>query len=121
MRFQQAKVARQEQLLKEAHDTIKHLKVATHDREVSIKTTAQSADIQGGGMNFQAVLKSGSNKLKGNSREVNNRVDNSRATGSNPAVNPEGTRQAANVPAVSRAALAVWPIISRVSSPRRGA
>jgi len=34
--------------------------------EVQIKTTGQSADIQGGGMNFQAVLKSGSNKLKGN-------------------------------------------------------
>lgn len=34
--------------------------------EVNIKTTGQSADIQGGGMNFQAVLKSGSNKLRGN-------------------------------------------------------
>ena len=34
--------------------------------EVQIKTTGQSADIQGGGMNFQAVLKSGSNRLKGN-------------------------------------------------------
>ena len=32
--------------------------------EVQIKTTGQSADIQGGGMNFQAVLKSGSNKLQ---------------------------------------------------------
>jgi hypothetical protein len=34
--------------------------------EVNIKTTGQSADIQGGGMNFQAVLKSGSNKMRGN-------------------------------------------------------
>jgi len=34
--------------------------------EVQIKTTGQPADIQGGGLNFQAVLKSGSNKLRGN-------------------------------------------------------
>lgn len=34
--------------------------------EVQIKTSGQTADVQAPGMNFQAVLKSGSNTLKGN-------------------------------------------------------
>jgi predicted nucleic acid-binding Zn-ribbon protein len=39
LKAQQAKVTRQETLLKEEQDTIKKLKVATHEKEVSLKTT----------------------------------------------------------------------------------
>src|SRR3974390_1664874 len=37
----QAQVARQEQILKEAHEAIKQLKAATHDSEVNLKATDQ--------------------------------------------------------------------------------
>jgi predicted nucleic acid-binding Zn-ribbon protein len=39
LRAQQAKVARQEELYREAQDALKHLKVAVHDKEVTLKTT----------------------------------------------------------------------------------
>jgi predicted nucleic acid-binding Zn-ribbon protein len=38
LKAQQARVARQEELLKEAQELLKKLKVATHDREVTLKT-----------------------------------------------------------------------------------
>lgn len=38
LKAQQAKVTRQEELLREAQDTIKHLKVAVHEKEVSLRT-----------------------------------------------------------------------------------
>jgi predicted nucleic acid-binding Zn-ribbon protein len=38
LKAQQARVARQETLLREEQDAIKHLKVATHEKEVSLKT-----------------------------------------------------------------------------------
>lgn len=38
LKAQQVRVARQEELLKEAHEKLKKLKVATHDREVTLKT-----------------------------------------------------------------------------------
>jgi uncharacterized protein len=41
VKLQHAKAAKQEELLKEAQDAIKHLKVATHEKEVSVKTTQQ--------------------------------------------------------------------------------
>jgi len=39
LKAQQARVARQEELLKQAQDELKHLKVATHEKETSLKTT----------------------------------------------------------------------------------
>jgi predicted nucleic acid-binding Zn-ribbon protein len=43
LKAQQAKVARQEELLKEAHDAIKHLKVHTHEKEVTLRGKVQQA------------------------------------------------------------------------------
>lgn len=42
LKTQQDKVARQEQLLKEAQDRLKHLKVQAHEKEVSLKSTDQT-------------------------------------------------------------------------------
>lgn len=39
--LQKAKVARQQEILQEAHDTIKRLKVRTHEQEVSLKSKVQ--------------------------------------------------------------------------------
>jgi predicted nucleic acid-binding Zn-ribbon protein len=42
LKAQQDKVTRHEQLLKEAQDRLKHLKVHTHEKEVSLKSTDQT-------------------------------------------------------------------------------
>jgi predicted nucleic acid-binding Zn-ribbon protein len=41
---QEAKVLRQEESLRENHDAIKHLKVATHEKEVSLRVKIQQID-----------------------------------------------------------------------------
>jgi predicted nucleic acid-binding Zn-ribbon protein len=41
LRAQQNAVAKQEEALREAHDALKRLKVTTHEKEVSLKTTSQ--------------------------------------------------------------------------------
>jgi uncharacterized protein len=42
LRIQQSKTARQEELYKEAQDTLKHLKVAIHEKETTLKSTHTS-------------------------------------------------------------------------------
>jgi uncharacterized protein len=44
LRGQQVKVARQEELYKEAQDELKRLKVASHEKEVQLKATLQQID-----------------------------------------------------------------------------
>src|SRR6516164_3382003 len=39
LKAQQAKVARQEELVRECQEAIKHLKVQAHEKEVTLKTT----------------------------------------------------------------------------------
>jgi predicted nucleic acid-binding Zn-ribbon protein len=41
LQVQQARIARQEDLLRQGQDAIKHLKVSIHEKEVSLKTTHQ--------------------------------------------------------------------------------
>jgi len=41
LKAQQARVAREEEALREAQDSIKHLKVTTHEKEVTLKTAQQ--------------------------------------------------------------------------------
>src|SRR5436309_11100523 len=41
LKGQQAKVARQEEAAREAHDTLKRLKVTSHEKEVLLKTKQQ--------------------------------------------------------------------------------
>lgn len=41
LKAQQAKVAKQEELLREAQDDLKHLKVTTHEKEVQLRSTHQ--------------------------------------------------------------------------------
>jgi predicted nucleic acid-binding Zn-ribbon protein len=41
LKAQQSKIARQEELLREAQDKLKHLKVATHEKEVQLRSTHQ--------------------------------------------------------------------------------
>lgn len=41
LKVQQARVTRQEELLREAHDKLKRLKVTVHENEVSLKSTLQ--------------------------------------------------------------------------------
>jgi predicted nucleic acid-binding Zn-ribbon protein len=40
-RLQQAKVARQEEALRETHDTVKRLKLSSHEKELQLKTNLQ--------------------------------------------------------------------------------
>lgn len=44
LRAQQTKVVRQEEMLQEAHDTLKKKKVITHEREVSLKVSQQQIE-----------------------------------------------------------------------------
>src|SRR5262245_18304635 len=41
LKINQAKVTRQEDLRREGQEAVKHLRVATHDKEVSLRTTHQ--------------------------------------------------------------------------------
>src|SRR5438876_8365282 len=41
LKAQQAKVARQEEILKESHETLKRLKVTSHEKEVHLKSLVQ--------------------------------------------------------------------------------
>jgi predicted nucleic acid-binding Zn-ribbon protein len=44
LRTQHTRVTRQEDLLKEGHDTVKRLKVTTHEKELELKTKMQQID-----------------------------------------------------------------------------